>query len=71
MYIHYKFYFEILSEGEIDNWPLEAVLREANTGELVAGKFGSSNEYISEERMAEKLVEFGSEPGFFSIGEEE
>ena len=71
MYIHYKFVFEVLSQEEIDDWEMGDVLAGSMHGNQVGRQGGVSKEYLNKEQMAQKLIEFDSEPEFFGLEDDD
>ena len=69
--IHYKFVFEVLSEEEIDDWEIGAVVLGCTHGNQVGKMGGISKEYLNKEQMAKKLTEFDSEPEFFGLEDDD
>ena len=71
-----KFYvntmtIRVLSEEPLDDIDLADVHYQVTDGDCVLQKFEVKSRLVTEEYMAEQLLDAGSEPGFFQIGEPE
>lgn len=67
-----KFYettitLKILSDRPLDDYDLNEILQDSDSGDLVLTIKKNSGKSISSKIMASKLYEYGSEPGFMQL----
>lgn len=65
-----KISFWVLSEESIRDRPLDHIIQDCHTGDLVLASTEFEDYHVSTREMAKLLYEAGSDPGFFQLDDD-